>query len=119
VGGRARRPLLIALHPAVLSWVMDPGSGWPAASRWSPDDAARDGARDRLGDRVVGRRRAAGLRAGRRARRAGRVDTASLAIGGYTLAWAVGFLVVVAPAGPGAGGGAGRRPRAGADERRR
>ena len=96
-------PLLVALHPTVLSGGRTARCGWPAASRWS------------TGRRCAGRRSRPPGPSGRGSAPASRctcwrwrsgapagLDTASLAIGGYTLAWAVGFLVVVAPAGAGA-----------------
>ena len=96
-------PLVIALHPAVLSWVMDTAfrlarrepmehrttlRGTALATAWAV------GSWVGAGLQVYVLAVALGAPAG--------VDTASLAIGGYTLAWAVGFLVVIAPAGAGA-----------------
>ena len=96
-------PLLVALHPKVLAW------GLNTALRL----ARREPMEHRTSLRgtafatawAVGSWVGAGLQVYALALALGAppgLDTASLAIGGYTLAWAVGFLIVVAPAGAGA-----------------
>jgi uncharacterized membrane protein YbhN (UPF0104 family) len=96
-------PLIVALHPTVLSWGTDRAlrlarrepmehrttlRGTALATAWAV------GSWVGAGFQVYVLAVALGAPAG--------MDTASLAIGGYTLAWAVGFLIVVAPAGAGA-----------------
>lgn len=96
-------PLLVALHPAVLNRCMDAVvrlarrepmehrttlRGTALATAWAI------GSWVGAGFQVYALALALGAPPG--------LDTASLAIGGYTLAWAVGFLIVVAPAGAGA-----------------
>ena len=96
-------PLLVALHPSVLAWGMDRVlrllgrdpmehrtslRGTALATMWAVASWVFAGLQ------VYVLAVALGAPPG--------IETASLAIGGYTLAWAVGFVVVVAPAGAGA-----------------
>jgi hypothetical protein len=96
-------PLLVALHPKVLAWglnrVLRLLGREPMEHRTSMRGTALATAW------AIGSWIAAGLQVYVLAVALGAppgIETASLAIGGYTLAWAVGFVVVVAPAGAGA-----------------
>jgi uncharacterized membrane protein YbhN (UPF0104 family) len=96
-------PLLVMLHPKVLAWLLDRvlrlAKREPLENRTSLRGTALAtlwaiGSWTGAGMQVYCLAVALGAPPG--------IDTASLAIGGYTLAWAVGFVVVVAPAGAGA-----------------
>jgi uncharacterized membrane protein YbhN (UPF0104 family) len=96
-------PLLAALHPAVLSGAMDRVLRLLGREPMEHRTSLRGTALATLW--AIGSWVGAGLQVYVLAVALGAppgLDTASLAIGGYTLAWAVGFLVVVAPAGAGA-----------------
>ena len=96
-------PLLLVLHPAVLDRLINRGSADPAPRpAGEADVAARDGAGRRLGAGLLGLRRASGLGARDPLGAPPTARTMALAVGGYALAWVVGFVVVVAPAGAGA-----------------
>jgi uncharacterized membrane protein YbhN (UPF0104 family) len=96
-------PLVVLLHPAVLGWLVD------RALRL----AGREGLAERTTFRgtlsatlwAIGSWIGAGLQVWALAVPLGapaNLRTAVLLIGGYGLAWAVGFIVVIAPAGAGA-----------------
>jgi uncharacterized membrane protein YbhN (UPF0104 family) len=96
-------PLLIALHPAVLNWGIDRILRILGREAMEHRTSLRGTALATLW--AIGSWIAAGLQVYVLAVALGAppgIDTASLAIGGYTLAWAVGFVVIVAPAGAGA-----------------
>jgi uncharacterized membrane protein YbhN (UPF0104 family) len=96
-------PTLVLLHPRVLGWLVDRAlllAGRPPL-----------GSRNSMRGIAVGMAWAAvswvcaGLQVFTLVRSVGApadLRTVALAVGGYTLAWAVGFLVIVAPAGAGA-----------------
>ena len=96
-------PLVVLLHPGVLGWLVD------RALRL----AGRDGMAERTTLRgtllatlwAIGSWVGAGLQVWALAVPLGadaNLRTAALLIGGYGLAWAVGFVVIIAPAGAGA-----------------
>jgi uncharacterized membrane protein YbhN (UPF0104 family) len=96
-------PLLVALHPKVLDWGLDLALRLAGRESLENRTSLRGTAFATLW--AIGSWVFAGLQVYVLAVALGApagLETASLAIGGYTLAWAVGFVVVVAPAGAGA-----------------
>ena len=96
-------PLLVALHPRLLGPCSTGGSGRSAASRWSTRHrcaAPRPPLRGRLASWLAAGTQVWLLTGALGAPMTWR--TFALAVGGYAFAWAVGMLVVVAPAGAGA-----------------
>jgi uncharacterized membrane protein YbhN (UPF0104 family) len=96
-------PLLVALHPTVLNWGIDRILTFLGREAMDHRTSLRGTVLATLW--AIGSWIGAGLQVYCLAVALGAppgIDTASLAIGGYTLAWAVGFVVVVAPAGAGA-----------------
>jgi uncharacterized membrane protein YbhN (UPF0104 family) len=96
-------PLLVALHPKVLNWAVDRALRILGREPMEHRTSLRGTALATLW--AIGSWLGAGVQVYVLAVALGAppgIDTLSLAVGGYTLAWAVGFLVVVAPAGAGA-----------------
>jgi glycosyltransferase 2 family protein len=96
-------PLVVVLHPAVLGWAVDRALLLIGRERLERRTTVRGTLLATLW--ALGSWAGAGLQVWALSVPLGAsadVATAVLLIGGYSLAWAVGFLVIVAPAGAGA-----------------